>query len=85
MKEYSEEEQTKDVKDQKLIGEGVKFEHYQRACCRVVGNPETFPTGLRRSSCSRAAHGVLIFRLTAEGHPPTVAFFIALWPSPADA
>ena len=45
-----------------------------------MGKPETFPTGLRRSSCSRAADGVLIFRLTAEGHPPRWPFFIALSP-----
>ena len=56
MKEYSEEELAKDVKDQKLIGEGVKFEHYQRACCRVVGNPDTFPTALREEVRDRVKH-----------------------------
>ena len=49
-------EQDKDTQDRKLVGEGVKFEHYQRACCRVVGNPETFPTALREEVRDRVKH-----------------------------
>ena len=56
MENHSQEEQTKDAKEQKLIGEGVKFEHYQRACCRVVGNPDTFPTALREEVRDRVKH-----------------------------
>ena len=55
MRELSEE-QRKDVKDSKLVGKGVKFEHYQRACCRVVGNPEMFPTALREEVRDRVKH-----------------------------
>ncbi len=40
----------------RIIGEGVKFEHYQRACCRIVGEPETFPPALRAEVRDRVKH-----------------------------
>ena len=52
----SKEQQKKGAKDQKIIGEGVKFEHYQRACCRVVGDPVTFPTHLKQEVLDRVKH-----------------------------
>ena len=56
MKEQANKSLKKEDSNQNLIEKDVKFEHYERACCRVLGNPKTFPTPLREEVLERVKH-----------------------------